>query len=172
MIVPQTDPQTKIDQTIEAEQRFLCLFWLDPLHGQEIANTLALKPLDFLYPPHRHIYTYCLRCAVDGWAPTIAEALEKLPITIGDLDGVILCDGVKDSEFADYGRDVQQAGDERLGDELRRLTRDTLKDFGDYLRGKPRPESGQPKTEGSTTKNKRRRYATKPTQWRRIRRAS
>lgn len=160
--------QQKIDLAVAAERRFLCLLWLDPLRGQEIAETLRLKPLDFLYPPHRHVFAHCLRCAAAGWAPTIRGARARLPtVTLSDLDAILFCDGVRDCEFQDYGFDVQRNGDARQGDELRRLTRETLKDFADYVSGTPRP-ARQPKTDGPTTSKQRRRYATRPVQWRRV----
>lgn len=173
MILPKADPQATLDSAVETEQRFLCLFWLDPLRGQEITERLCLKPLDFIYPPHRHVFAHCLRCAVAGWAPTIRGALARIPtITPADLDGVLFAEGVKDVEFEFYAKDVQQFADDRLGDELRQLTRDTLKDFADYVSGKPRPQSRQ-QPDGPKPANAGRRYETKPTaQWRRIRSAS
>ncbi len=32
----RTDPQAKIDSAGAAEQKFLCLLWLDPIRGQEV----------------------------------------------------------------------------------------------------------------------------------------
>ena len=123
---------TRFDSTVELERRFLCLAWLNPCRGSQIAQQVGLRRRDFLIPGHGWVYTYCNQCAETGRRPDFDQALalarrDCVEVTETDLDAILFADVVRNSECENYARGIRFASVQRIEDEARSVCRDGLR---------------------------------------------